>query len=277
MSTSIIVDPEQIEAAERQAAEEATKANEATTPTTEQAAPAEPADDLPEKFRGKSQREIIEMYRQAETELGRKNNEIGMIRKLADELIGVRAAERQAAQANQQKPSPLTADKLLENPEDAILGVVKQTALNKHEQLESKVAGLEERLMIEDFEKRHPGFQQTMQSQDFGGWLQKSAYRQRLGHAAARGDFEAADELFGLYEEYQAARPAAPPEKPAASARSATLSRSGGSAAGGVVPSADGKKVWTRTELMDMRINRPEEFDMRQAEILQAYAEKRVR
>jgi len=279
LSTTIVIDPEQIERETQEAAAAAEAAN-AKAPETEPASQAPAVDDLPEKYRGKSVQEIVEMHRNAESELGRKNNEIGMIRKLADELIGVRAAERQAAQENQPKAKPLTADALLDSPEEAILGVVKREALSKTQQLEAKISGLEERLMVEDFEKLHPGFQQTMASPDFGGWLQSSEYRKKLGFRAAQGDFEAADELFGLYEEYNGAKAQAPqPEPPKArtTAREATLARSGGSAAGGVVPSADGKKVWTRAELMDMRINRPEEFDMRQDEILSAYREKRVR
>lgn len=276
MSTSLIVDPEQIERDNAKAAEDAAKANEATTEAEAVAAEPSPEDDIPEKFRGKSMKDLVDAYKNLETELGRKNNEVGMIRKLADELIGVRAIERQTAQENQPKPTPLTADKLLSDPEDAILGVVREKALGQQEELASKVASLEERLLTDAFEKKHPGFQQTMVSQEFGSWLQKSDYRRRLGYRASQGDFEAADELFGLYEEYSAAKPAAP-EKTAPSARQSTLARSGGSSAGGVIPSADGKKTFTRAELMDMRINRPEEFDQRQDEILAAYREKRVR
>lgn len=276
MSANLIVDPEQIEREQAKAAEEAAKAAEATTEQGEPA--AEPTEDeIPEKFRGKSMKDLVDAYRNLETELGRKNNEVGMIRKLADELIGVRATERQMAQENQPKPQPLTTDTLLANPEDAIIGVVRREALSKQEELESKVQTLEERLLTEAFEKKHPGFQQTMVSQEFGAWLQKSDYRKRLGYRAAQGDFEAADELFGLYEEATANAPTPPTPDPKPSARQATLARSGGSAAGGVVPSAEGKKIFTRAELMEMRINRPDEFDQRQEEILAAYREKRVR
>jgi hypothetical protein len=281
MSTSIIVDPEREEALANRAADEA-----AAAATEAQAAPQPPAapseDDLPEKFKGKSMKDVVAMYQNAESELGRKNNEIGMIRKLADELIGVRALERQS-QDNQEKLTPLTADRLLDNPEESILGVVKREALSKTEALESKVASLEERLLTEEFEKRHPGFQDTMVSPEFGGWLQTSRYRQILGARAAQGDFAAADELFGLYEESAAIRAAASSQReegtstPNTSARQATTVRSGGSAAGGVVPTSSGAPKFTRRELLEMRINRPDEFDSRQEEILEAYRLKQVR
>lgn len=279
MTMSIVVDPEREAALAAKAANDEAKVSEAQAGDEQPASDQTGTDDgLPEKFRGKSVQEIVQMYQNAESELGRKNNEIGLMRKLADELIGVRALERKAAEENQPKPSPLTANSLLDNPEEAILGVVKREALTKHEELESKVASLEERLLTEEFEKRHPGFQTTMQTQEFGSFIQGSRYRQQLGLRAAQGDFAAADELFGLYEDFSSMKQSSPqptPEKP--SARQATTVRSGGSSAGGVVPTASGTPKFTRQELLDMRINRPEEFDARQAEILEAYKNKQVR
>lgn len=267
----IIVDPEQHER-DRQAA--FTAADEAEAANGQQP----PQDELPEKYRGKSLQEVIDMHRNAESELGRKNNEIGMVRKLADELIGVRTLDAQA-RANQQQAErkPLTTDQLLDNPEDAIVGVVKREAEARTQSLEARTAELESELMVERFEKRHPGFQSTMQTQEFGSFVQGSNYRRKLAVAAAKGDFDAADELFGLYEEAKATPAQGKQNDGVAQARQASLAKSGGSSASGVVPSGDGKKFFTRAELMEMRIKNPDKFDMMQDEILQAYREKRVR
>ena len=267
--SSRVVDPETPEAAEAARAE----AEATLNPTPE---PVQ--DDVPEKYRGKSLHDIIEMHRNAESELGRKNNEIGVVRKLADELIGVRALEQRTRENPPPPTKPLTADRLLENPEDAILDVVKREATSRTEALENRTRDLESELMVERFEKRHPGFQETMATPEFGAFVQGSNYRRKLASAAAAGDFDAADDLFGLYEEAKTSAPAAPKaEDGVAAARKATLAKSGGSSASGVVPSNDGKKIFSRTELMEMRIKRPDEFDARQEEILAAYREKRVR
>jgi len=276
MATSIIVDPDQNET-ELQAETDAalagtTAANEAKT------------EELPEKYRGKSIQDVIEMHRNAESELGRKNNEIGQVRKLADELIGVRATEQRMRENQQEPPKPLTADQLLENPEDSILRVVKREAVERTEKLEKRTADLESELMVSRFEEKHPGFSDTMQSAEFGQFVQGSNYRRKLALGAAKGDFDAADELFGLYEEAVASTarseqpaPAAKPNTGVEGARKATLAKSGGSSASGVIPSGDGKKVFSRADLMDMRIRNPDKFDMMQDEILEAYREKRVR
>lgn len=236
--------------------------------------------ELPEKYRGKSIQDIIAMHQNAESELGRKNNEVGVIRKLADELIGVRATERQTNQPEPRKP--LTTDELLSDPENRILEVVREATNATVKETEQRVRRMEADLQVQAFERKYPGFQNTMQSQEFGSWLQGgSEYRKRLALQAAEGDFAAADELFGLYQDTSASRTPPQNAEPAtggpAAARAASTVRSGGSHANGVVPGSDGKKILSRAELLDMRINRPEEFDMRQDEILTAYREKRVR
>ena len=266
MAESIIVDPE-LEG----------KAPAAAPATTEE--PKQ--DDIPEKYRGKSLADIIEMHKNAESELGRKNNEIGLVRKLADELIGVRALELKARDNQQEAPKPLTADRLLDNPEEAITSVVKREAHQRTENLERTVKTLEADLMVERFEKKHPGFTQTMNSPEFGEFVKGSNFRRKLAIAAAEGDFDAADELFSMYEEVAKAPTDQGKQQSQGAdveaARKASLAKSGGSSASGVVPSGNGKKVWSRSELIEMRIKRPEEFDMRQEEILEAYREKRVR
>jgi len=133
---------------------------------------------------------------------------------------------------------------------------------------------------VEKFEKKHPGFQATMATQEFGTFVQGSQYRKNLAIKAAQGDFTAADELFGLYEDVKSTKGTTTTQQNdegVSAARKASLARGGGSSASGVVPSGDGKKILSRTELMEMRIKRPDEFDARQDEILQAYREKRVR
>ena len=48
----------------------------------------EPAsDDIPEKYRGKQLSDIIKMHQEAEKLIGKQAQEVGEVRKLADELI----------------------------------------------------------------------------------------------------------------------------------------------------------------------------------------------
>lgn len=241
-----------------------------------------PEDNLPEKYKGKTLAEIVEMHRNAESELGRARNEIGTVRKLADQLLGIRVEAAQLTKDQSPPRKPLTTDALLNDPEGSVLGLVKHDAEAREKASEDRVARLEYELAMTKFERKHPGFQDTMQDPKFVDWVQKSPYRARLAQGAIQGDFSAADELFTLFGEYQ------PPAKesdgtveqpdPQAAARKVSLARPGAASASGLAPgSTSGKQIWSRAKLMEMRISNPDEFERLQPEILKAYAERRVR
>lgn len=245
------------------------------------AAPApeapDPEADIPEQFRGKSPVELVKIIRDSQTELGRKNNEIGTIRKLADELLGIRtgAASKPVDEKLPQR-KPLTTDALFQDPEQAVVEVVRGEAQSREAASADRLARLEYDLNLQKFENRHPNFKETVEDPNFASWVQKSALRTNMALAAQQGNFMAADELLNLYNEMKEPAPAretAP--DPTAQARAAGLVRSGSSAAGSAP--AQSRQIWSRSKLLDMRINNPDEFERLQPEILKAYAEKRVR
>ncbi len=244
------------------------------------AAPEEP--EIPEKYRGKSLTDIIEMHRNAESELGRARNEVGTVRKLADELLGVHRANPANAPAKPVERKKLTADDLLSDPEGSVLGAVRSEVETRERALSERQAALESQFALQRFERKHPDYQKTMNDEQFTSWVQKSPLRVALAQGAMQGNYMAADELFTLYSEVTLSAPAKEeprePVNPTEQARKATLARPGSASTAGRGQSSDaGKKVWKRSELMTMRINNPEEFDRLQPEILQAYKEKRVR
>lgn len=237
-----------------------------------------PEDSLPEKYRGKTAAEIAEMHRNLESELGRARNEIGQVRRLADELLGINRAQAVRTEAaNQPQRKPLTPDDLLSNPEQAVTAVVKAEADQRDAAQADRLSRLEAELLMARFERKHPDYRTTMEDPKFVEWVQKSSLRGRLAQAAASGDYNSADELFTLYSEAQAVTQSTQ-KSSTDQARSAGLARPGGSqtATAGTSQSAN-KQVWSRAKLMEMRLNNPEEFERLQPEILRAYAEKRVK
>lgn len=253
-------------------------------PTTQPAA-AEPVqaqspeDDIPEKYRGKSLQDIIEMHRNAESALGRAHNEVGQVRRLADELLGInRAATARPESQTEPARKPITPDDILSDPERAVVSVAKEAADQRVNASEERLARMEYELTLARFEQKHPGFRDTMDDQGFQEWVKKSPLRQRMAYAATQGDFAAADELFSLYGESgpsSGERSEQPTQQDAA--RKATLARSGGSTASRASGNQSGKPVWSREKLLEMRLNNPDEFERLQPQILAAYAEKRVR
>lgn len=260
MSTSLIVDPQQ----EQQAPDPET-------------ANLEP--EIPEKYKGKTAAELIEMHRNAESELGRARNEVGTLRRLSDEFLGIRRAELEQKTVNQPKREPITTDRLLEKPEEVLLSTIHSEIEAKNAERDQRTARLEAELAESRFSRQFPNAEKTLTDPAFQDWVRSSPYRQKLALNASQGNFDAAADLFGLYESVKTAAPQEPSNNGTAQARKASLARPGGSTVAGVVPSADGKKIYKREELINMRMYEPEKFyRLSETEDLNtAYREGRVR
>lgn len=260
--TSLIVDPQ---AAEQQAPETDKQAD----------------DGLPEKYRGKSAKDLAEMHMNAESELGRARNEVGTLRRLSDEFLGIRREELNQAKANQQKRDPITTDALLEKPDEVILNTVKQEVERRDAERDARTARLEADLAESRFTAKYPDAQALLVDPEFQNWVRSSTYRQKLALHASQGSYDSADELFGMFKERAGESKSESKAQPKGTeaARKASLAKPGGSATSGVIPSSDGKKVYKREELVRMRMNDPEGFErLWQTEDLEtAYRERRVR
>ena len=78
--------------------------------------PAAPDDDLvPEKYRGKTQEELVAMLSAAEEYQGRQSNDIGTLRSQVDQLI-----QAQLGQQAQPAPEPEDEPSFFEDPETAV-------------------------------------------------------------------------------------------------------------------------------------------------------------
>lgn len=255
----------------------------AASQTSQDDVSTETQSSVPEKYRGKSLEDIIAMHQNAESELGRKNNEVGSLRKLTDQVLGLAQNARFAPENRQTETArpTLTSEDLLADPTKTVTELARHEADQRAQVTEKRTANLEARLALDQFSRKYPDFEQTLQTEEFKGWLGKSSYRQKLAYSAAQNDFDAADELLGSYIESkgQAKTEETTTTDTTAEARKASLVKRGGSSAAGVSTSGDGKgKIYSRTELIDMRINKPDEYEARyHTEFLPAYREKRVR
>jgi hypothetical protein len=251
----------------------------AATPEPQQTTPApQPDDGLPEKFKGKTAAEIAKAYLAAESELGRARNELGTSRRVIDELLELRP---RPTEKSEPVARPVTPYDLAENPEETITAIARREADQRASQAEQKLQRLEANLNAQQFEKKHPGYVNTLQSAEFQNWVAQKPLRVNLVQKAGQGDWDAGDEVLNLYQEYNAAKAAVAPAQAQATeaAKQAGLAKSGGSGANKVVQGGDGKKIYKRTELAEMYIHRPEEYARLSdsGELGRAYAEKRVR
>lgn len=226
-------------------------------------------DEIPEEFRGKSIKDLVGMTIHARKEMGRQANEVGEIRKLADELI------KSQLKAKQPEQEPQHEVDFFENPQEAIRRAVatnpevqqaKQYALMaQQEQAKSKLQQL------------HPDYMQLIQDKDFASWVQQSPVRTQLIQQANAYDVAAAHELFSTYKELRQVKQQRQQQQVSETekiARDTTLKAAAVDTGGS---GESGRKVYRRADLIRLKMTDPAKYEAMNDEILAAYSEGRVK
>jgi len=227
-----------------------------------------PSFEVPEKFQGKSPEEIVQSYQELEKELGRKANEVGELRKLTDQYIHQELSRRQVEDPKE-SDSKLEFDDLVENPEEALSKLVEKSV----SPVTAKLSAMEYQLKMADFIKKYPDAPKVTNSPEFYNWANASAYRAKQFALAQQGDLDAGDELMSAYTDTVKGLGDAQKQGQSAKREAALKAASSESSGTGESP----KKMWTRTELAKMRLEDPESYWAQSDEIMQAYAEGRVK
>jgi len=240
---------------------------------TEEAAPEQ---DLPEKYRNKSLDEIIKMHQEAEKLIGRQAQEVGEVRKLADSLL-----KQQLESKHDTQPSKAQEIDWFEDPERAVKQAVENNpVLKKMQEEQAKQAQL---VALQTIEKAHPDFVSVAQSDDFQQWVTSSKIRTRLYEQASDYDVDSALELLDTYkslrnikQQQQETVKAADEslKKVDAETRSKNL-KTAAVQQGGTGEST--RPVYRRADLIRLRMQDPSRYESMAEEILQAYAEGRVK
>lgn len=256
---------------------------EAVTKPVEDAPAEEPKSQEPEKYRGKSREDIMEMHMNAERKIGMTGNELGQYKQLTDQLLDLKRRDDLAkggAEAEEEEPLPaITSTDILDNPEEA-LGRAIDARLNRVErQREKKEQQTQEERLAAAFNSRHPDAAELANDPEFVEFVQSSPSRQMLASAALQaGNLYAANTLL---DEYKSRKPKAEErEEPARdsnieAARKASTVSTGASSAS----DAPAGKVYSRLDLIRLKLEDPETYGSEafQDEILRAYAEGRVK
>lgn len=231
-------------------------------PVEEAASSAPTSDDLPDKYRGKSITDIVKMHQEAEKLVGRQAQEVGELRKLADDYI----------KANLKPESREEEPDFFVDPKKAVKATLEQDPLVK--ETVDRTKKLEARLNQQALEKAHPDYEEVISSDDFQKWVVESKYRTQLfNDANANWDFDAANELFTLWKSLNKAN--VDTEK---ATRKAELKR-GSVPSGG--PATDAgettRKIYRRADIITLMKTDPKRYQALQPEIMKAYSEGRVR
>jgi len=230
-------------------------------PSKESKAATEPegGEVIPEKFDGKSMEDVIKSYSELEKAHGRQSQELGELRRMADNMILERTQTVTEASA------PVETKDIYEDPDGYVASRVKEAV----KPLEARLAESDKQVMLRRLEEVHPEYKETAAAPDFLAWVNEDSYRRRQYQQADRHDFDAANNLFRTWDETQAKRVEAKELKKEEQLQDASM-----------VTGSTGetsKTIYNRAALVQLQLRDPAKYEALQPEIYKAYAEGRVR
>jgi hypothetical protein len=233
--------------------------------------------EIPDKYRGKSLEDVIQMVETAQKTISRQGNEIGELRRYRETELELR--EKQKPQRKE-----VNVDALLENPEEAVETVIGQSS--RIRELEEKVERATRGSAQKEFESKHPTFMKDLENEEFIQWAMANPVRADLAKRADKYDFSAADQLWSLWDERQELLGTAEKMKQEAKKVDREKKLRDGTLESGTGNSTETKKIFSRREIRDLKtraalgdrkaqeiVNDPEW----NAQVMQAYVDKRAR
>ena len=223
--------------------------------------------EIPEKYRAKSLEDVIRMHQEAEKLIGKQAQEVGEVRKLADELIKQNLGSKQ--QPIQEEEPEVD---FFENPQKAV-----QKTVDRHpDVLAARQAAADfKRMQIQQrLSQEHPDYAQLVQDPDFAAWVKSSPVRVGL-YAKADGefDYDSANELLSTFKQLRGVK-VQQTEKAGDAVRKQNMKAAQVDTGGSGESS---KRVYRRSDLIRLKMTDPSRYEALSDEIMVAYAEGRVR
>jgi len=152
--------------------QQSSNAKQTPQPSEEQA----PQQEIPEKYKGKNLEDIVRMHQEAEKLIGRQAQEVGEVRRLADDLI-----KQSIAQKNQQQVQPNEVNNasqeidFFEDPQSH----VNRAVANHPDVIAAKQASLQLKQIQTQamLNKKHPDFADIVRDGEFIEWVKASPMR----------------------------------------------------------------------------------------------------
>ena len=130
-------------------------------------------EELPEKYKGKSAKEIAQMHMEAEKLIGRQGSEVGELRRLVDDYIRAQATSKQQLNAE-----PVEEEEFFADPRKAVEKAVEaHPAIQQAKQLNVEMA---RNRALAALQATHPDYQQVVSDAGFQNWVSASRVRQEL-------------------------------------------------------------------------------------------------
>jgi hypothetical protein len=232
----------------------------------------EEEEDLPGKYKGKTLKDIVRMHQEAEKLIGRQAQEVGEVRKLADELI-----KRQISTPTPQVTAAKEEDEVdfFEDPRKAV-----SKAVEKHpaiQQAQMQAAEFKKMQVQTRLQQAFPDFKEVVSDPSFAEWINSSTVRKNLYTIAdTQYDFDTAAELISTFKELKGTKQVKQTvEVQQATKEQRTKAMKAAAVDTGTV-GLNSQKSYRRADLIRLQLEDPDRYQQLQPEIMAAYAEGRV-
>ena len=238
-----------------------------TTEVMAEEAPPE-VDELPEKYQGKTAKEIAQMHQEAEKLLGRQSAEVGELRKVFDTYIQTQLAEKST---KKEKEVDEDVD-FFSDPEGATARAIDNHP--KIKQADEVAKQYRQQTALSQLQSKHPDMKSIVTNEGFQNWVKASKIRTQLFLLADQQyDYDSADELISLWKDrQQVVTQTAQAEKAGRKAAVQAANTGSGRGTGEV-----SKKVYRRSDIIKLMETDPERYEALSDEIFEAYRSGRVK
>ena len=234
-------------------------------PVVQEEAVAE-EEDLPEKYRGKSAKEIAEMHQQAEKLIGKQGSEVGELRKVVDDFISTQTSKE--SQTEVEEPSP---EDYLDNPQKHVKKQIDSHPAIKEAQDAAKQ--MKRTATLTRLNSEYPKLEEIVQDPNFAEWINGSKVRSELyNRAEVHFDYDSAKELLTNWTDKQ--------ERIAKVQETSKIDKDNQLKAASVGSKGNNepvsKKKYRRSDIINLMQTDPDKYDSLSDEIMLAYQEGRV-
>ena len=227
-------------------------------------------DGIPDKYKGKEFKDIIQMHQEAEKLLGRQSSEVGELRKIVDDFVKAQLAKEQAHESTTTWNEEVD---FFDDPKKAV-----EYAIANHPKIkeaETVSQQLKQSEIVAKLKAEHPDYQTIVQDQGFIDWVTKSKVRtELLRRADQQFDFDSADELLTSWKERQNIVTEAKQNEQKSRKQQMKAASTGNTKGSAEAPN---RKIYRRADIIKLMQTDQDRYMQLAEEIRQAYAEGRVR
>lgn len=222
--------------------------------------------DVPDKYKDKSLEDIVRMHQEAEKLLGRQSSEVGDLRKSVDELLKMRIEEASGSTKEEEPELDFYDD-----PRGAVNKAVESSSTVK--QMQELLARQQQQEVLGKVGAKHPDYESIIKDDNFVAWIKASAVRTELLQRADKYDFNAADELLSNWKEIKGVVEKTQSLNEKDRKLQVKTASTGGK--GSAEPMS--RKIYKRSEIVNLMINDPRKYAENVHVFDKAYAEGRVK